>query len=102
MVLYIYIFIYLFIEYCQFKIYSLLEAMSKCVEGVGHVGRSHSPMALRQNIYWVKQCLGSVFRGCMTEICWPPSLQSSSDNGLGSNFSDEGILVFCSALMLMF
>jgi hypothetical protein len=28
----------------------LSEAMSKCAEGVGHVGRSHSPMTLRQNI----------------------------------------------------
>jgi hypothetical protein len=73
----------------------LLEAMSKCVEGVGHVGRSHSPMALRQNIYWVKQCLGSISHGCMKEICWSPSLQSSSINGLGSHLSDEGVLVFC-------
>jgi hypothetical protein len=79
------------IEYCQFTIYSLLEAMSKCVEGVGHVGRSHSPMALRQYIYWMKQCLGSVSHGCMKEICWPPSLQSSSVNGLGGHFSDEGV-----------
>jgi hypothetical protein len=88
--------------YCQFTIYSLLEAMSKCVEGVGHVGRSHSPMALRQNIYWVKQSLGSVSHGCMKEICWQPSLQSSSVNGLGGHFSDEGVLVFCYTLVVMF
>jgi hypothetical protein len=73
----------------------LLEAMSKYVEGMGHVGRSHSPMTLSQNMDWVKQCLGSVSHCCLKEICWPPSLLSSSTNGLGSHFGDEGVLVFC-------
>jgi hypothetical protein len=97
------LFLLMFFYWIQ-PIYNLLflEAMSKCFEGVVHLGRSHSPMALRQNIYWMKQCLGFVSHGCMKEICWPPPLQSSSVNGLGSHFSDEGFLVFCWPLMVMF
>jgi hypothetical protein len=46
----IFFFFIFLLNYCQFKIYSLsVGAISKCVESMGHVGRSHSPMTLRQN-----------------------------------------------------